>query len=85
MDLLLGENQPEVCQSLGLECGTCVRKAATSVANVCYGIQPSGLQQIFFQLFPSPGCQPMLPAFEAAYLGVAALSAPLGARTAAAA
>lgn len=67
MELLFGENNPEMCQSLGLDCGTCIRKAAGSVAKICYGLDSRGTQQIFFQLFPSPGCQPMSHAFELAY------------------
>jgi hypothetical protein len=67
MDLLLSENRPETCGAVGLECGLCTRKAAASVARICTGLQPHGIQQLFLQLFPSPGCRPMAQAFELAY------------------
>ena len=67
MDLLANENWPESCSTLGLDCGTCTRKAASSVASICGGLDPQGIKQIFFQLYPSPGCRPMAHAFEMAY------------------
>jgi hypothetical protein len=67
MDLLVMENWPESCSALGLDCGSCTRKAASSVASICGGLDPQGLKQIFFQLYSSPGCHPMAPAFELAY------------------
>jgi hypothetical protein len=50
-----------------LECGACVRKGASSVARICVGLQPSGIQQLFLQLYPSAGCQAMAATFELAY------------------
>jgi hypothetical protein len=67
MDSLVMENRPETCSTLGLECGTCVRKAASSVASICGGLDPQGVRQVFFQLYASPGCRPMAQAFELAY------------------
>jgi hypothetical protein len=61
------ENWPESCSALGLDCGSCTRKAASSVASICGGLDALGLKQIFFQLYPSPGCQPMATLFESAY------------------
>jgi len=69
MDLLL-ENRPETCSMLGLECRACVRQAAASVAGICVGVDPAGVQQLFFQMFPSPGCRPMAQAFVIAYLAL---------------
>ena len=66
MDLLT-ENSPETCSSLGLDCGTCVHQAAAMVGKICRTLDPNGVQQIFFQLFTSPGCRPMAQAFELAY------------------
>ncbi|MBZ5608105.1 MAG: hypothetical protein LAP38_07605 [Acidobacteriia bacterium] len=66
MDLLT-ENRPETCAALGLKCGACVRDTAASVAGICRGLQTDGIQQIFFQLYSSPGCRPMAQAFEMAY------------------
>ena len=65
MDLLT-ENSPETCLSLGLDCGTCIHQAAATVAKISR-LEPNGVQQIFFQLYPSPGCRPMAHAFEMAY------------------
>ena len=65
MDLLI-ENSPETCSSLGLDCGTCIHQSAATVARISR-LEPHGVQQIFFQLYPSPGCRPMAHAFETAY------------------
>ncbi len=67
MDLLGMENRPETCTVLGLDCGSCMRQAASSVASICGGLDPQGLRQIFHELYPSPGCRPMAQAFELAY------------------
>ena len=64
---LLSEHRPETCSTLGLDCGTCVHGAAASIAKICHGLESHGVQQIFIQLYPSPGCQPMAQAFELAY------------------
>jgi hypothetical protein len=79
MDLYLTENRPDQCEALGLECGSCVRKAAGSVARICTGLETQGIHRLFFQLYPSAGCRPMGRAFEAAYreasaTGIAAVS-----------
>ena len=66
MDLTT-ENRPETCSALGLDCGACIHQAAASVARICQGLEPHGVQQIFLQLYPSQGCQPMAQAFELAY------------------
>jgi hypothetical protein len=67
MDSLVSENRPETCSALGLDCGSCVRKAASSVASICGGLDPQGVRQLFFQLYASPGCGPMAQEFELAY------------------
>ncbi|HEV2688480.1 MAG TPA: hypothetical protein VGV35_07990, partial [Bryobacteraceae bacterium] len=51
----------------GLDCGTCARKAAASVARICTGLESHGLQQLFLELYPSIGCRPMAASFELAY------------------
>jgi len=66
MELML-ESTPETCLALGLECGACVHKGAASVASICTGLDPFGAQQLFFQMYSSPGCRPMAPAFVLAY------------------
>jgi hypothetical protein len=66
MNLMI-ENSPETCLSLGLDCGTCIHQAAATVAKICRAVEPHGVQQIFFQLYPSPGCHPMAHAFELAF------------------
>jgi len=67
MDLSATENRPETCSMLGLDCGTCIHKAASSVASICGGLEPQGIRQVFFQLYASPGCRPMAQAFELVY------------------
>lgn len=64
---LSSDYRPETCSTLGLDCGTCVHAAAASVAKVCHGLETHGVQQIFFQLYPSPGCHPMADIFAMAY------------------
>jgi hypothetical protein len=61
------DNRPEICSALGLDCGACIHAAAASLARICHGLESPGVQQIFFQLYPSPGCRPMAQAFELAY------------------
>jgi len=64
---LLADHSPEMCSQIGLDCGSCIHRAAASVANICHGMQPPAVQQIFFQLYTSPGCHPMAQAFGLAY------------------
>lgn len=71
MDLLLSDHCPETCSAVGLDCGTCMRKAAANIAQICGGLDAQGVHQIFFQLYPSPGCRPMAPTFESFYREVA--------------
>ena len=67
MDLLVIENGPKTCLNVGLDCGTCMRKAASSVAAICDGLNSQGLIRIFFGMYPSQACHPMAPVFESAY------------------
>ena len=76
MDLVF-ENNPQTCTALDLDCGTCVHQAAASVAVVCRDLDPAGAQQIFFQLYPSPGCRPMAQAFALAYGDLSNTAKPL--------
>jgi hypothetical protein len=76
MDLVI-ENQPETCSNLGLDCGTCVQRSASTAAVICPDIQPSGVHRIFFQLYSSPGCHPMAHAFMRAYGDAATRSKPM--------
>lgn len=64
---LLFESRPETCLKVGLDCGTCIHAAAASVAGICCGLDSTGVQQVFFQMYPSPGCRPMAHAFALAY------------------
>jgi hypothetical protein len=67
MDLIFDENRPETCMQVGLDCRTCIQRSAASTARVCAGLTSLGVQQLFFQLYPSEGCSPMAPQFVAAY------------------
>ena len=77
MDLWPTENRPEACAALGLDCGTCMRKSAASVARICSGLESQGVQQLFLQLYPSLGCRPMAAAFELAYRESSGVAAPV--------
>ncbi len=66
MDLAT-DNRPETCSSLGLECCSCIERCAATTAVVCPDLDPAGVHRAFFQLYPSPGCQPMAHAFFRAY------------------
>jgi len=80
---LFSENRPETCASLGLDCGTCVHRCASTTAAVCQDLQPSGAYKVFHQLYTSPGCHPMAEAFVRTYLE--AVTPSIRARAAAAA
>jgi hypothetical protein len=71
------ENQPETCSSLGLDCGTCIERCASTTAAICPSLQPGGVHRMFFQLYPSQGCQPMAHAFMRAYHDAAMASRPM--------
>jgi hypothetical protein len=64
---LFTEPNPDSCSRIGLDCGSCVRRSAASVAQICNGMETPALQLIFFQLYTSPGCFPMAQAFAVAY------------------
>ena len=66
MDLLT-ENSPETCSTLGLDCGTCMHRGASSVAAICSGLGTPGILPIFYQMYPSPACHRMVDAFVMAY------------------
>src|ERR1700677_3854932 len=66
MDLVT-ENQPETCSNLGLDCGTCIQRCASTTAAICPDLQPAGVHRIFFQLYSSPACHVMAHAFMRAY------------------
>ena len=74
MDLLFQENRPENCMQVGLDCRTCIQRSAAATARVCTGLAPAGIQQVFFQLYPSNGCSPMADAFVAVYIEAGSLS-----------
>lgn len=61
------EPNPESCSRIGLDCGSCIQRSAASVAQICNGMEAPALQQVFFQLYSSPGCYPMAQAFALAY------------------
>ena len=76
MDLVT-ENQPETCSDLGLDCGTCIQRCASTTAAICPDLQPAGVHRMFFQLYSSPGCHPMAHAFMRAYDDAATPSKPM--------
>jgi hypothetical protein len=76
MDLFI-ENRPETCSSLGLDCGTCVNRCASTTAAVCGDLQAYGAHKVFLQLYPSPACHPMAEAFVRAYQDAVTPSMPV--------
>jgi hypothetical protein len=76
MDLVT-ENRPETCSSLGLDCGTCIQRCASTTAAICPDLEPVGVHRIFFQLYGSPGCHHMAHAFMRAYHDASTPSKPM--------
>jgi hypothetical protein len=76
MDLFI-ENGPEFCSSVGLDCGTCIQRCASTTAILCQDLQPSGAHKVFLQLYPSPACHPMAEAFVRTYLDAVTPSMPV--------
>ncbi len=76
MDLVT-ENRPETCSSLGLDCGTCIERSASTTAVICPDLQPAGVHRVFFQVYVSPACHPMAHAFMRAYEDAAVPKKPL--------
>ncbi len=81
MDLF--ENSPESCSNIGLDCGTCIHRSAASVAAICRNLDTAGLNQIFVQLYPAPGCCAMSQAFALAYQEACAVQPSLALASAA--
>jgi hypothetical protein len=82
MDLFT-ENGPEFCSSVGLDCGSCVQRSASTTATICPDLLPSGAHRVFFQLYSSPACHPMAEAFVGAYQAAVTPSMRLSAAVAA--
>jgi hypothetical protein len=77
MDFVI-ENRPDSCSSLGLDCGTCVQRCASTTASICPDLQPAGVHRMFFQLYPSQACHPMASSFARAYHDATIPSKPMG-------
>jgi hypothetical protein len=76
MELFL-ENRPETCSNLGLDCGTCIQRCASTTAAICQDLLSSGAHRIFLQLYPSTACHPMAEAFVRAYQEAVTPSKPV--------
>jgi hypothetical protein len=74
---LVTENRPETCLTLGLECGTCIQRCASTTAAICQDLQPASVHRMFYQLYPSSGCHPMAHAFARAYDDASRPSKPM--------
>jgi hypothetical protein len=61
------ENRPETCSAIGLDCGNCIQRCASTTAAICPDLSATGAHRMFFQLYPSPGCHGMALAFQRAY------------------
>jgi hypothetical protein len=77
MDHLVDDRNPEVCHSFGMDCRVCVERSACAVASICCGMTKAGVYNTFSQLYESPGCAPMVGAFESAYLAASAPRKPM--------
>src|SRR5579863_7267904 len=71
------ENRPETCSNLGLDCGTCIQRCASTTAAICPDLQPVGVHRVFFELYSSPSCHPMAHAFMRAYHEASMPSKPM--------
>jgi hypothetical protein len=76
MDLVT-EYQPETCSNLGLDCGSCIQRCASTTAAICPDLEPAGVHRIFFQLYASPACHAMAHAFMRAYDDAVTPSKPM--------
>jgi hypothetical protein len=74
---LFAENRLETCVDLGLDCGTCVQRCASTTAAVCPDLQAYGAHKVFLQLYQSPACHPMAEAFVQAYQEAVTPSMPV--------
>lgn len=55
---------PEICHRLEVNCESCVRSRARSMARLSPGITDhTDGPRLFALLYPSPGCSPMQPRF----------------------
>lgn len=85
MDSYIDEPRPVLCHAAGLECRSCARSNAQTLANVCGGLIGISLEKAFFQMFADPACACMLNDFAASYHAatVSTLRKPCGAAAAA--
>lgn len=74
MESLREDDRPQICWSVGLECGRCAAEAARKLAEICAGLTQDGLGRVFFQMFPDAACAPMHGHFVRSYKGEPELS-----------
>jgi hypothetical protein len=76
MDLAPGDSYPALCNSVGLDCETCVADSATQLASVCKGLRGPMVTQLFVQIYRQPGCSRMAQQFAENYRQAAVREMP---------
>lgn len=51
------------CREEGLSCQECLRNSATSLARIGSGLNAGSSRQLFFAMYPEPGCQQQVGTF----------------------
>lgn len=64
----MSDSRPESCSESGLSCRACIEGQASTLSQICTGMRGNSLRGIFFQIYPDPGCAPMLGFFERLYV-----------------
>ena len=62
---------PEKCSDVGLSCRQCTENTARELAQVCKGLRPKMVAQLFVQIYPAPACARMHAHFVQAYVNTA--------------
>ncbi len=61
----------ESCRLAGLDCQTCILRAAEHVAMICPTVDAGSENRTFFALYPDACCKPMGSEFAIAYRNAA--------------
>ncbi len=67
MDLGPSDGYPNLCNSVGLSCETCVSDSAAHLASICKGLRGPMLTQLFVQIYTEPSCSRMSQLFAENY------------------
>lgn len=67
LDILVNDARPDGCLGVGLDCRTCMHRAAANLAAICKVLDGRGLREAFAQIYQHLACGPMFSIFEHAY------------------